>query len=174
MPPARTASSRRGKARSGGRHDVVVNVQGDLPTIDPGGHRGLHHAALGPAVDIGDPRRRHRAGGGEDQSQRGEDGGQPDRAGPLPRALLHPRDGALGRRAALSSHRPLRLSPRRAAALRRPAAVAAGDAREAGAAAGARGRHAHRCGRRRRRAARRRYPHDLEGAREIIGRARRT
>ena len=42
-----------------------------------------------------------------------------------------PRPGA---RAALSPHRPLRLSPRRAGALRRAAALAAGEAREAGAA----------------------------------------
>ena len=44
-------------------------------------------------------------------------------AGPLPRALFHPRDRAERRGAALSSHRALRLSPRGARALRGAAAV---------------------------------------------------
>ena len=136
-----------GKARSGGPSRRGRERAGRPADHRSGGHRRLHRPARGSGRRYRDPRRRHRAGGGEDQSQRGEDGGQPRRARPLPRALFHPRDGALRRRAALSSHRPLRLSPQGAAALRRPAAVAAGDAREAGAAAGARGRHAHRCGR---------------------------
>ena len=63
---------------------------------------------------------------------------------PPPRALLHPRHGALGRRPALSPYRPLRLSPARPGALRRPAALPARAARAAGAAARARSRHAHR------------------------------
>ena len=41
--------------------------------------------------------------------------GSRDRAAAAPRALFHPRHRALGRRAALSPHRPLRLSPRGAA-----------------------------------------------------------
>ena len=80
-----------------GRHDVVVNVQGDLPTIDP----AAIAASILPLSDrggrSGDPGRRHPARRGADQSQRGEDGGQPDLAGPLPGALLHPRDRALWR-----------------------------------------------------------------------------
>src|SRR5262245_2770492 len=35
-----------------GRHDIVVNVQGDLPTIDPETIRAAFATILEPAVDI--------------------------------------------------------------------------------------------------------------------------
>ena len=54
------------------------------------------------------------------------------------------RDRALGRRATLSSYRALRLSPRRAGALRLATALATGEARTAGTASRAGSRHAHR------------------------------
>ena len=39
-----------------GRHDVVVNVQGDLPTIDPALDRGRRRAAPRPGGRHRDPR----------------------------------------------------------------------------------------------------------------------
>jgi 3-deoxy-manno-octulosonate cytidylyltransferase (CMP-KDO synthetase) len=36
-----------------GRHDAVVNVQGDLPTVDPGTVRAAFEALRDPAIDIG-------------------------------------------------------------------------------------------------------------------------
>ena len=89
-------------------------------------------------------RRRDRARRGKDQSQRGQDRRLAAVADAAARALFHPRHRALGRGAALSPHRALRLSPRRAGALRVAAALAAGKARAAGAVARAGSRHAHR------------------------------
>ncbi len=37
----------------GGKHDAVVNVQGDLPTVDPRTVRAAFEALADPAVDIG-------------------------------------------------------------------------------------------------------------------------
>ena len=164
---APTASSRRSSALDPeGRHDVVVNVQGDLPTIDPRAIRRARPLA-DPAVDIATLAA---------EIIREEERTDPNVvkivgspiADTAPGALFHPRHRALGRGAALSPYRPLRLSPHGARALRRPAAVAAGAARAAGAVAGAGGRHAHR----------RRVvddvplgvdtPHDLERARKLL------
>ena len=153
-----------------GRHDVVVNVQGDLPTIDPAAVAASIVPLADREVDIATlvaiiEREEEKTNPNVVKMV-----GSPDRARPLPRALFHPGDGALRRRTALSSHRPLRLSPQGAAAFRRPQTLAAGDAREARAAAGARGRHAHRCGAGRRRAPRRRYsPRSGQGARHHRG-----
>ena len=140
-----------------GRHDAVVNVQGDLPTIDP---RAIAAAILplaDPAVDIATlaaliQREEEKTDAERRQSRR-----QRGRAEPPSRPLLHARHRALGRRPALSPYRPLRLSPARPGALRRPAALPARAARAARAAARPRSRHAHRRHHRRRRAARRRH-----------------
>ena len=126
------------------RFDIVVNVQGDLPTIDPADIR----AALGPLADAGvdiatlaaeiaDPDER-------DNPERRQGDRHAGGARPPARALLHARHRAVGRGAALSPYRALRLPPRRAGALRHAAALAARAAREARAVARARGRHAHR------------------------------
>ena len=73
-----------------------------------------------------DARRRDHARAEErDQSERGQGRRHADRARPAARALFHARHRAVRRGAALSPHRPLRLSPRGARALRRAAAVAA-------------------------------------------------
>ena len=97
-----------------GRHDVIVNVQGDLPTIA----RQAVRAAVGAARR---PGRRHRDAGdrnpprrGARRPQRRQGGGQRSRARPAARALFHPRSRAVGRGAAAAPHRPLRLPPRRA------------------------------------------------------------
>ena len=102
-----------------GAHDVVVNLQGDLPTIEraavqrlprPAGRRGRRHRHARDA---------DHAGRGEGRSQRRQGGRNRDRAAAAEGALLHPRPRALGRGRAFASHRPLRLSPRGARALRR-------------------------------------------------------
>lgn len=41
-----------GKADPGGKHDIVVNLQGDLPTIDPAYIRAVIAPLAEPAVDI--------------------------------------------------------------------------------------------------------------------------
>ena len=57
---------------------MVVNVQGDLPTIDPAADRGLASCPLAdPAVDIATLVARSSARGGADRPQRGQDGRQP-------------------------------------------------------------------------------------------------
>ena len=100
-------------------HDVVVNLQGDLPALDPDAFEqvadtlaptGADIATL--AAEIDDPAdfdnpSAIKAGGHL---------GRHRRAGPG--ALFHPGARALRRRPALRSHRHLRLPARRAAALR--------------------------------------------------------
>ena len=83
--------------------------------------------------------------------------GSPVERAAAARALLYPRHGPLGRRAALPSHRPLCLSPRGAGALCGAAPFRAGAAGKARAAPGDRGRHADRRHHRGHGAARRRY-----------------
>src|SRR5262249_47336063 len=90
------------------------------------------------------------------EPQRGEGGRLASRAETAQGALLHARHRAFRRGAALSPHRTLRLSKERAGTFRRPAALAARAAREAGTTSGAGGRHAHRCDHRRPCASRRR------------------
>ena len=88
----------------------------------------------------------HRQSGRRDQSRGGQGGGGLGRrraAGPG--AVFHPRHRARRRGRAVSSCRALRLSPRSAGELCRPAAFAPGEARKAGAAAGAGSGHEH-CG----------------------------
>jgi 3-deoxy-manno-octulosonate cytidylyltransferase (CMP-KDO synthetase) len=137
-----------------GRAGAVLNLQGDLPTIDPA-LIGRAAALLDDAgVDIGTL-------GAE--IVREEERADPNVVkivgsplGPARlRALYFTR--AMGAGAASPPYRHLRLAARRASALRVAAALGAGDAREAGAAARAGGGHAHRCCDRRHRAARRRH-----------------
>ena len=103
-----------------GRAGIIVNVQGDLPTVDPGGHRRRARAARRSG-------RRHRHAGGRNPAEPDERTnpnvvkvvGTPIAPAPAARALFHPRHRAVRRRPALSSHRALRLSPRRARPVRR-------------------------------------------------------
>ena len=118
-----------------GEHDAVVNLQGDLPTLDPALPARALALLADPAVDVGtlaaeiaDPAERSdpnvvKAVGLASAGQH-----------PGPRALFHPRDRALGRRPALAPYWPLRLQARGAGPLRRAPAQPAGAARAAGAA----------------------------------------
>ena len=146
-----------GKIDPAGQAEIVVNVQGDLPTLDAGRHCGGARSARRSGGRYRDAGGRNHQARRAHQSQRGQGGRHAGRAVAAARALFLPRHRARGRRAALSPYRALRLSPRGARALRQAAAVAARAAREARAAARARSRHAHRRRDRRYRAARRRY-----------------
>ena len=126
------------------RFEIVVNVQGDLPTIDPADIRAALAPLTDPAVDIATL-----AAVITDPAERSNPNvvkaiGTAVTPGRLPRRHLHAR-----RRdrpgAALSPHRALRLPARGAGAFRQAAAVGQRAAREARAAARARCRHAHRC-----------------------------
>ena len=102
-----------------GRADIVVNVQGDLPTLGARRHRRGAAAARRSGRRHRHARGRDHRGAGAHQSQRRQGGGLAVAPRRL-RALYFTRAHApCGRRSALSSHRPLRLSPRRARALRR-------------------------------------------------------
>ena len=110
-----------------GAHDVVVNVQGDLPTIEPSIVRACLSAPRRTRGRHRDARDADHARAGEGRSQRRQDCRVRTRSGAAESALFHPRARSLGRGAPLASHRSLRLSPRRASAIRRLAPVAAGD-----------------------------------------------
>ncbi len=131
------------------RFDVVVNVQGDLPTLDPKMVRRALEPLTDPEVDIATlaveiTREEERTNPNVVKAVAAfAPGGQAcDRA----RLLLQSRDRAGQSRAALSPCRALRLSPGRAGALRDAAAGAVGAARAAGAAPRAGGRDADRRG----------------------------
>ena len=128
-----------------GRHDVVLNLQGDFPLIEPGHLRAALRPLEYPAFDIGtlvtpilDE--------AEANAGVGRQGRLRLRGGPTlrPRALLLPRRDPVRRRAALAPHRRLRVAAARAGPLRRPAADPAGTARDARTVARAGGRHADR------------------------------
>ena len=127
------------------RIDVVVNVQGDLPTIDPADIGAALKPLDDPAVDIATLAAVITDAGRTAPirtSSRCRHAGS--RPAVCTRFHFHPRNRAIGRRPALPPHRALRLSARGAGALRQTAAVGQRAAREARAAARARRRHAHR------------------------------
>ena len=140
-----------------GRAKIVVNVQGDLPTLAPADLAAALAPLDDPAVDIATLAAEIKTPEERTNPNVVKVVGAPVAPAPIARALFHPRHRALGRRAALPSHRPLRLSPGGAGTVRQAAALAARAAREAGTAPRAGGRHAHRRDDRRHRAARRRY-----------------
>ena len=146
-----------GKLDPDGESEIVVNLQGDFPTI----RRKISASVLAPlddpAVDIATLAAEIHTEEESTAPSVVKAVGSPIGPAAAARALFHPRHRALGRRTALSPYRPLRLSPRGAGALRQPAALAAGAAGEARAVAGAGGRHADRHHHRRHRAARRRH-----------------
>ena len=129
-----------GAVDADGDHDVVVNIQGDLPTIEP----SVVRACLAPlaelAVDIATlatPITREQE---KDDPNVVKVIGDRTRPDPAEGALFHPRARAVGRGPPLAPHRPLRLSPRCASTICRASALAAGAAREARTIAGAGGR----------------------------------
>ena len=128
-----------------GDFDIILNLQGDLPTLEP----RLARDCLAPLFDKG-PHISTIAAEITDPAERtnpnvvkvvGTPTGVPRRLRAL---LVHARHRPVRRRPALSSHRHLCVSPLGARALRRAAALHAREARAARAAARARGRHAHR------------------------------
>ena len=129
------------------RHDTIVNVQGDLPTIEPRIIRAAMGPLADPAVDIAtlaaviaDP--------AEAQLPQVVKAVVEMASGAtLGRALYFtPRRRPHRRWAAAAPYRPVRIPPRRPCPLRQPAPVGAGAARKAGAAAGARPWYAYRRG----------------------------
>ena len=147
-----------GKLDPDGEAEIIVNLQGDFPTIHPDNIRSVLAPLADPAVDIATLAAQIHTEEESHQPERGEGGRLARQRRAAARALFHPRHRALGRRAALPSYRALCLSPCGAAALRVAAPLAAGTAGKARAVAGAGGRHADRHRHRRHRAARRRYP----------------
>ena len=155
-----------------GRHDVVVNLQGDLPALDPAYIESVVDLSVPTGADIATL-----AAEIDDPA----DCDNPNVVKPVvvvgrgrrrgPRALFHARARAVGRRPAVSSCRHLCVHARRAGALRRLAAVAAGNAREARTIARAGSGHEHRGGARGQRAAQRRYSgRSRKSARSILER----
>ncbi len=119
------------------RHDVVVNLQGDMPFVQPsvlsacadllGAHPGCDIATVvAPEASPVDRTNPDVVKAVLAMEQNGLSG----------RALYFTRSDPLRRRADLAAHRHLRLSPRGPGGLQRRPALAAGEAREAGAAAG--------------------------------------
>ena len=114
-----------GKVDPQRRADIIVNVQGDLPTLAPPDIIAALLPLTDPAVDIATLAAEIKAAEERTNPNVVKVVGTPVDARPAARALFHPRHRARRRRAALSPHRPLRLSPRRARAIRRAAALAA-------------------------------------------------
>ena len=157
-PPARTGSLRRfASSIRNGDAEIVINLQGDFPTIAPDNIRDVLPPLDDPAVDIATLAAEIR-----DEEEHTTPSvvklvGSALRQPKDPRPVFHPRHRALRRWPALPSHRPLRLPAGGAGALRQAAAIGSGNARKARAAPRAGSRHAHRRHHRRYRAARRRH-----------------
>ena len=132
-----------GKIDPGREAAIVVNVQGDLPTLEPATITAAVGLLADQSVDIGTPAAEIVRAEERQQPRGGQSRGFAGYAGTVARPLFHPCHGPLRRRAALSSHRSLRFPTRGARTLCDAAAVPAGDAGKTRTAAGARGRHAH-------------------------------
>ena len=141
-----------------GRAEIVVNLQGDFPTINPDIIRAALPPLADPAVDIATLASQIHTEEEDLAPSVVKAVGSPIGGEPAPRALFHPRHRAPWRRPALPPHRPLRLPPRRAGTVRGAAPVAIGAAGEARAAPRAGGRNADRHHHRRQRPPRRRHP----------------
>ena len=114
-----------GKADPEGRAKIVVNVQGDFPMLTGEDVRLALGPLDDPAVDIATLVLEI-----TDEAERTDPNAvkaicSPVSARPLPGALFHTRHRAVGRGPALSPHRALRVSPRRARTVRRAAALPA-------------------------------------------------
>ena len=127
------------------RVEIVVNVQGDLPTIDPAEIRAALGPLADPAVDIATLAAEITDPAEPDQPERREGDRHAGFARAAARHHFHARRRQ-GAGAALPPHRALRLPPRGARALRQAAALGQRAARAARAVARARCRHAYRRG----------------------------
>ena len=127
-----------------GLHDAVINVQGDLPLLDPAAVRVAVAGLADPETDIATLGRDHRGRSGARRYQRQQGRRRLCRSGAAgARALFQQGRRAVGARAALRAYRALRLSPRRARTLCRAAARRPRAARASRTAARPRSRHAH-------------------------------
>ncbi len=151
-PPCRALDPER-------RYERVVNLQGDLPTLDPEAVRDRCWSRWKRWAPTWrrwpTPPRTSTTCATPTWSRPWSASTRPPRARPRP--LLHPRHRPHRPRPGLAPYRHLRLHPRGAGALRRPAAQSARAARAAGAAARAGARHEHRRAAGRRGAVRRRH-----------------
>src|ERR1700733_13135289 len=125
-----------GSLDPGGEAEVVVNLQGDFPTISPDNIRDVLAPLADPQVDIAtlaaEIHTEEEALNPNVVKAIGSPVGPPG----LRAALFPPRPRPPRRWAALSPYRPLCLSPCGARALRPPRPLAAGAAGETGAVAG--------------------------------------
>ncbi len=122
--------------------DTIVNVQGDLPTIEPDSIRAVLAPFDDPAVDMATLCVEIVRDDEKTNPNVVKIVGSPVSGDTTARAVFHARHRTLGRRAALSSHWTLCLSARCVAALCLSAAVRAGKARAPRTIAGTRGRDA--------------------------------
>ncbi len=127
-----------------GRHDVIVNVQGDLPSIAPRAIRASLAPMVDPAVALATLVAEIKEDADRTASQVVKMIGSEIAPGRF-RCLYFTRATApWGGGAALAPYRPLCLAAGRTLPLRRTAALGAGAAGEAGTAAGAGSGHADR------------------------------
>ena len=115
-PHLRGAATRPTRERRAG---IIVNVQGDLPTLAPADIAAAIGPLADPAVDIATLAAEITRPDERTNPNVVKVVGTPIAAAQAARALFHPRHRAGRRRPALSPHRPLRLSPRRARPVRR-------------------------------------------------------
>ena len=106
-----------GKLDPDGEVEIIVNLQGDFPTIRPDNIRSVLAPLVDPAVDIATLAAEIHTEEESTNPNVVKVVGSPVSARAAARALLYPRHRALGRRAALPSYRALCLSPRGAGAL---------------------------------------------------------
>ena len=106
-----------GKLDPHGEAEIVVNLQGDFPTILPDHIRSVLGPLADPAVDIATLAAEIHVEEERHQPECGEDGRLAGQRAAAARAVFYPRHRALGRWAALPSHRPLCLSARSAASV---------------------------------------------------------
>ena len=143
--PGPTASMKRSRISTRvARFDAVINVQGDLPLLDPAAVRVAARRPRRPRNRHRHACRRNRGRSRAPRDQRQQGRRRLCRSGAAgARALFQQGGGAVGRRAALRAYRALRLSARGAGAVCRAAAGRARTARASRAVARARGRDAH-------------------------------
>ena len=93
-----------------GKTEIVVNLQGDFPTIPPDNIRAVLPPLADPAVDIATLAAEIHTEEEDLNSERGEGGRLADRPAAVARALFHPRHGALpatGRATIISAFMPI-------------------------------------------------------------------